>query len=126
MSQVLLVVDRIEDWAPYYPSDQVMTFDQYFHYQASNKQRTRVINLCRDLSYLDVGYYCSLLAEARGHRVIPSVATITTLQRKTLYAEELPELNAALRRDLEKLAQTPRTAFTQRTSTPRRFRFIHG
>ncbi|MBP6725194.1 MAG: RimK-like ATPgrasp N-terminal domain-containing protein, partial [Halioglobus sp.] len=29
--------------------------------------RTRIINLCRNFDYLSEGYYCSLLAEARGH-----------------------------------------------------------
>jgi glutathione synthase/RimK-type ligase-like ATP-grasp enzyme len=74
--------------------------------------KLRIINLSGDYGYLDFGYYCSLLAEARGHRVIPSVATISTLQRKTLYAEELPELNAALRRDIERAGEPPRGAFT--------------
>ena len=29
MSNVLIVVDRLEDWEPYYPSDLVISFDQY-------------------------------------------------------------------------------------------------
>jgi glutathione synthase/RimK-type ligase-like ATP-grasp enzyme len=85
---------------------------QRFSPQSLRGGKVRVVNLSGETGYLDLGYYCSLLAEARGHRVIPSVATITTLQRKTLYAEELPELNAALRRDVERLGEPPRAAFT--------------
>jgi len=39
-------------------------------------RQTRVINLSDEFDYLDLGYYCSLLAEARGHNVIPTVETI--------------------------------------------------
>lgn len=35
-----------------------------------------VINLCSSFAYLSVGYYCSLLAEARGKVAIPSVQVI--------------------------------------------------
>lgn len=71
----------------------------------------RVVNLSGDLEYLDLGYYCSLLAEARGQRVVPTVSTILDLSRKELYSAELPELNAELRRTLEKLGRPPRGAF---------------
>lgn len=36
----------------------------------------RVFNLCRSYRYQSVGYYVSLLAEARDHRAIPSVTTM--------------------------------------------------
>ncbi len=52
----------------------------------------RVINLCRDISYHSAGYYASLLAEARGHRVIPSVRTLQDLSRRAIYAADLDDL----------------------------------
>lgn len=57
---------------------------------------TTIINLCRSYKYLSIGYYCSLLAEARGHRVFPSVKTINDLSRKAAYSHEIDELNHAL------------------------------
>lgn len=75
-------------------------------------KRPRVINLNGDLEYMAEGYYCSLLAEARDHKVIPTIQTIVELSKKTLYADALPDLNAQLRRDLEKLEQAPRAGFT--------------
>jgi hypothetical protein len=42
-----------------------------------------------------VGYYVSLLAEARGHKVIPSVRTINDLRRRSLYGVDIEDLNAA-------------------------------
>ncbi len=75
-------------------------------------KRPRVINLNGDLDYMAEGYYCSLLAEARDHKVIPTVQTIVELSKKTLYSDALPDLNAQLRRDLDKLEQPPRSGFT--------------
>lgn len=74
--------------------------------------RARVINLSGDFDYMDMGYYCSLLAEARGQKVVPTVDTILNLSRRTLYALQLPELNTALREQISKLAQPPRAGFT--------------
>src|SRR5690554_490228 len=98
MSQVLLVVDRPEDWSPFYPSDQVITFDQYLQIESQLKpdQRVRVINLCKDYSYLSDGYYCSLLSEARHHHVIPSIRTLNDLSNPQLYQLQLHALSGKL------------------------------
>lgn len=36
----------------------------------------RVINLCRSYNYQSIGYYVSLLAQARDHKALPSVHSI--------------------------------------------------
>ena len=41
-----------------------------------NSSEFRVFNLCSSYKYQSYGYYVSLLASARGQRVIPSIATI--------------------------------------------------
>ncbi len=96
MSRLLIVVDRAKDWAPYYPSDDVLTFDEYLKFTAPASSRVRVINLCQSAKYLSRGYYCSLLAEARGHHVVPSVITLNDLSRKGLFSLELEELDASV------------------------------
>src|SRR5690554_7955268 len=93
MSRLLIVVDRAKDWSPYYPSEDVLTFDQYLNFSAPANSRVRVINLCQSAKYLSRGYYCSLLAEARGHHVVPSVMTLNDLSRKGLFSLELEELD---------------------------------
>ena len=45
---------------------------------AADEERVQVINLCRSFKYLGLGYYVSLLSEARGHKVIPAVRTTST------------------------------------------------
>lgn len=80
----LIILDDITDWQPYYPSQATVTAGEYL-LQSSVKSRTQVLNLCGDLSYLSTGYYVSLLAEARGQRVLPSVTTINDLANFSHY-----------------------------------------
>lgn len=104
MSQLLIVVESEKDWAPYYPSKQVISFADYLNLQTQKSNRTRVINLCRNLRYLSKGYYCSLLAEARGHSVIPSVRTLNALRNQTSFAITQPALQSSSATQLKKLA----------------------
>jgi len=99
MARTLLVVDDLSDWNPYYPSDQVITFETYLATeQDPSQQRVRIINLCSSYRYLSDGYYCSLLAEARGHHVIPSVKVLNDLGKKALYRLQLDDLSQTLER----------------------------
>lgn len=88
MSKLFIIVERKEDWTSYYPSEDVVTAQEYLELPIDDDtgKRVEVINLCRHYKYLRHGYYCSLLAEARGHKVIPSVRTISELARKSLYS----------------------------------------
>ena len=102
-SQVLIIVERKEDWASYLPSEDMLTAREYledFHPFDAGK-RFQVINLCRNYKYLGHGYYCSLLAEARGHKVIPSVRTLSELARKSLYGLALDGLEKTLEKALD-------------------------
>jgi len=66
-------------------------------------QRPKVINLSNSYSYQSRGYYASLLASSRGHKVIPTVETMIDLSEHKLYEHALPELELALnkcRKDL--------------------------
>lgn len=58
-----------------------LSFDQYLNeYPKLKDPKVRVINLCDTSRYLSHGYYCSLLAEARCHPVLPSVRVINALR----------------------------------------------
>jgi glutathione synthase/RimK-type ligase-like ATP-grasp enzyme len=114
MSQTLIVVDDMKDWAPFYPSERVMSFHDYLDgSRFSTDTRTRIINLCKGYRYLGDGYYCSLLAEARGHSVIPSVQVINDLGKKSLYRIQLEELDQTLARSLKN--QSSEAAITVRS-----------
>jgi glutathione synthase/RimK-type ligase-like ATP-grasp enzyme len=102
VSTLYLVVENRRDWGPFFPSEQVITFNDYLALSEKGEGRSvRVINLCPQSRYLSKGYYCSLLAEARGHKVIPEVRTLNDLRSRTLYSLALPDFN----READALAQ---------------------
>ena len=96
MSRLVIVVEKASDWGSYYPSDNVVTAMHYLREPVGGDERTHVINLCRGYKYLGTGHYVSLLGEARGHRVIPSVRTISDLRRRSLYGIDVEDLNQKL------------------------------
>ena len=63
--------------------------------------RQKIIILARSYNYQTAAYYCALLAEARGHRVMPSVETMLDLRSRAHYEHAIPELEEAFNRDLE-------------------------
>lgn len=79
MNNVIILLDSIEDWEPYCKTSSTLTTSDYLMRKGSGKESTLVINLSGDYSDNSEGYYCSLLAQARGHRVIPGVDTINKL-----------------------------------------------
>ena len=62
-----------------------------------------VVNLSAEYRYRSRGYYVSLLAEARGHRVMPSVKTIQDLKASTLTRIISDELDTLIERSLRRL-----------------------
>lgn len=92
MAKTIIVVDKIIDWTSYYPAENLMSVSEYlskWEELEASKARFQIINLCRNYKYLSSGYYCSLLAEARDHNVIPSVKTINDLSRHSNYTLDL-------------------------------------
>jgi glutathione synthase/RimK-type ligase-like ATP-grasp enzyme len=80
MSQLHIVVDSLEDWAPYQYSENLLSASEYLELAKQPGVKTRVINLCKESwLYLSQGYYVSLLAEARGHSTVPAAMTLTSL-----------------------------------------------
>jgi glutathione synthase/RimK-type ligase-like ATP-grasp enzyme len=75
-------------------------------------RRSRIVNLAGSYDYLGTGYYASLLAEARGHRMIPSVRTITELNDRSIYRLALPALEEDLNHRLRRSKQPLEAALT--------------
>ena len=63
----------------------------------ANLSNVRIFNLARSYSYQSRGYYVSLLAEARGQKVIPSAKTILDLKSRSMVR--------ILSRDLDEVIQ---------------------
>lgn len=82
---------------------QVVTVKDYLE-QADyfTLKNAKIINLCRSYRYLSLGYYCSLLAEARHHKVIPTVKTLRDLSSKAIYSLDIDSLDELLQQSLDK------------------------
>jgi glutathione synthase/RimK-type ligase-like ATP-grasp enzyme len=106
-STQVIVVEKRSDFRWPEPGLRVMTAEEYVSERAREEPRQRrVINLCRNYDYQGLGYYCSLLAEARGERVTPGIETIIDLQQKP--GELLPRL-AGVNRLVGNLDDVPRS-----------------
>ena len=94
MANLLIVTDHTNDWKEYFPSEQVVSVDHYLNTDWNNKEHksVQVVNLCRSYDYMSSGYYCSLMAEARGHRVIPRVMAINDINQPLMLSSDLIKL----------------------------------
>lgn len=94
--QILIVVNDPEDWTLSIPGVELVAARAYLTEERySQLRRIKVFNLCRSYRYQSVGYYVSLLAEARGHKPQPNVATIQDMKLQTLarlYSDDLDEV----------------------------------
>ncbi len=112
MSDWLVLVENAKDVGQADTPHKLMRIRDYLTKPALFAgRRPSIFNLARSYAYQSEAYYASLLAEARGHRVAPSVQTMVELSRKSLYAHALPELNAALKRDLDAGAVAEQSLF---------------
>lgn len=92
----LIVSDSAADWPIENSSVDVCDAWSYLTSDAPQPRRhSRVFNLCSSYHYQSTGYYVSLLAEARGHKPIPSIITLQDLQSPSMLrmvSEELDDL----------------------------------
>ncbi|HSH75343.1 MAG TPA: RimK family protein [Longimicrobiales bacterium] len=90
----LIVVENTKRWPFQLESAEVVPARAYVTEPRFAEMRgTTVYNFCRRLGYQSLGYYVSLLAAARGHRPMPSVAT-TQVVGTSESAGHLPLLRA--------------------------------
>jgi glutathione synthase/RimK-type ligase-like ATP-grasp enzyme len=102
--KALIVVENPKHWpvavqgAEVVPAREYLTEPRY-----RDMRRAAVFNVCRSYSYQTVGYYVSLLAAARGHRTLPSVATLQGMSHSSLVRLADEELDERIQRDLARL-----------------------
>lgn len=98
----IVVVDNPKNWSLNIPDVEVISSKVYLtDPQFSKQRRVRVYNLCRSYRYQNLGYYVSLLAEARGHRPLPGVMTIQDLKSKTIVRIVSDELDDLIQKSLK-------------------------
>jgi glutathione synthase/RimK-type ligase-like ATP-grasp enzyme len=108
MTGWVVLVDQLKDFPNAETPHKVITTRDYLaRPRLFQSQRPKVINLSRSYNYQSRGYYASLLAEARGHRVIPTVETMLELGARALYEPALPELEDSLNKCLRRAGRAP-------------------
>jgi glutathione synthase/RimK-type ligase-like ATP-grasp enzyme/RNAse (barnase) inhibitor barstar len=80
-----IVITKEEDFTLQLPEVEIVTARDYLtDPRFTEIKNARVYNLCRQYRYQAAGYYVSLLAEARGHRPVPSVTTMRDTVSQTI------------------------------------------
>jgi len=104
MTGWVVLVDQLRDFPNADTPHKVITTSEYLARPKlfAPTGRPKIVNLSRSYNYQSKGYYSSLLAEARGHRILPTVETLLELREFKLYEQALPDLqeslNAAVRK----------------------------
>lgn len=91
----IIVANDAKQWPFQIPNVDVIDAKTYItHPEYSDKRGIKVFNLCKSYRYQAAGYYVSLLAEARGHKPVPSVITMQDLRSSAqarLVSDELDD-----------------------------------
>jgi glutathione synthase/RimK-type ligase-like ATP-grasp enzyme len=94
--RILIIANSQKDWPFRIPdADLVDAWSYLTQPEFSELRGVKVFNLCRSYRYQTVGYYVSLLAEARGHKPLPSITTLQDLKSQAMMrivSEELDDL----------------------------------
>ncbi len=102
--QTLIVSDRAEDWP--HKLDEVEIVDAWSYLtlpEFATRKNLRLFNVCRSYKYQSLGYYVSLLAEARGHKPTPSIVTLQDLKSPALLRLTSDELDHLIQKSLAPL-----------------------
>lgn len=93
----LIVVEKPEHWKFSLQDVEVISPDRYITDPAFQETKNlKVLNLCKSYQYQSEGYYVSLLAEARGHKVLPEVSTIQDLRFPSILRDDSLDFDALI------------------------------
>jgi glutathione synthase/RimK-type ligase-like ATP-grasp enzyme len=85
----LIVVENPDRWQFRLDDVEIITPANYIAGETYQQTRgLKVLNLCKSYQYQSYGYYVSLLAEARHHKVLPGVATIQDFRFPSILRED--------------------------------------
>lgn len=99
--KVRIVTEDIPSLTEIYNTTSIIDAADYINTPCEQEKNVRIVNLCANYSYQSIGYYVSLLAEARGHKVLPNVLAIQDINIRNTCAyindEIYDELQLSLR-----------------------------
>jgi len=99
--QTLVVVTQESDWPLKLAGARLITAHQYLtDPELISMRHAKVFNLCRHYRYQTLGYYVSLVAEARGHKPLPTVMTMQDLRSPAVVRMASDELEEVIQKGL--------------------------
>lgn len=103
MSNKLIITEGKQKWLDLPAEAEVISPADYFSDEQYQKSRKfKIVNLCKSYQYQSVGYYVSLLAEARGHKVMPQITTLQDFRFPTLVKEDAEDFDDLIQQSLKK------------------------
>ncbi|WP_234569105.1 RimK family protein [Rhodohalobacter sp. 614A] len=98
----LIVVNNPKNWPLDIPGVDIISAKSYITDPAFiNLKSLKVYNLCRSYRYQSLGYYVSLLANARGHKPFPNVLAIQDIKSQSIIRIVSDELNQLIQKSLK-------------------------
>ncbi len=99
----IIVVDQVKDW-PFKVSDvEIIAAGDYLKDDVSGSGRVRVFNFCKSYRYQSLGYYVTLIAQARGDNAIPSLTAIEDMKLTSLAQAASEDLQELIDKALKKI-----------------------
>ncbi len=100
---ICVVVNNPKDWFFHSSHIRVVSAKDYLTKDEFIQDKNiKVFNLCRSYRYQSIGYYVSLLAAARQHKVMPTVATIQEMKTQSVVKVLTEDLERLISTTLEK------------------------
>jgi glutathione synthase/RimK-type ligase-like ATP-grasp enzyme len=100
----LVVADHPADWPFDIPHVEMVDAWSYLTQEEySARRNVKLFNLCRSYKYQSTGYYVSLLAEARGHKPLPSITGLQDLKSAAMVRYAAAELDELIQKSLAPL-----------------------
>lgn len=97
-----IVVNNPQRWRVDLPEVEVISAKSYLtDARFSTERHAKIINMCRSYRYQSIGYYVSLLAQARGHKPLPNVQTIQDLKSPTMVRLASVDLEELIQQSLQ-------------------------
>jgi glutathione synthase/RimK-type ligase-like ATP-grasp enzyme len=104
MRSIVVVNNPSKDWELNINDVEVISAKAYLtESQYAEMKNVRIFNLCRSYRYQSIGYYVSLIAEARGHKAVPSMITMQDIRSPALVRIVSDDLEELIQKSLTKL-----------------------
>lgn len=103
----LIITENPEKWKITAEGATIISPSEYFskkEYQ--DKKDYKIVNLCRSHQYQSIGYYVSLLAEARAHKVIPEISTLQDFRFPSLIKDDAEEFDSLIQNSLKNFSES--------------------